>query len=145
MARCTLLVVNGLLFGVAATADDAKNEQEAIQGKWVVVSFVFDGKSRSKDDYKDLHLEIKGDKYLITQSGETASRTLKLDPAKKPKAMDITYDDGPNKGNANHAIYVLEGDCLTICRHQQPERERPKEFASESGSERAIIKWKRFK
>jgi uncharacterized protein (TIGR03067 family) len=111
----------------------------------VVVSFVFDGQSRPADDYKDLRLEFKGDKYLITQGKETASRTLKLDPAKKPKAMDITYDDGPNKGKTNRAIYVLEGDQLTICRHQQPERERPKEFASEPGSERALIKWKRVK
>jgi uncharacterized protein (TIGR03067 family) len=145
MARCTLLVVAWLLVGVAATADDTTNDQEAIQGEWVVVSFVFNGKSRPADDYKDLRLAIKGDKYLITQGGETASRTLTLDPATKPKAMDVTYDDGPNKGKTNRAIYVLQGNVLTICRHQQPEMERPQEFTSEAGSDRALMKWKRVK
>ena len=133
------------LFIDVIAAAEVKAEHEAMQGKWVVVSFIFDGKLKPDDDYKDLRLEIKDDKYLITQGGEAASRTLKLDPSKKPNAMDITYDDGPNKGKTNQAIYVLEGDALTICRHQQPEWGRPKEFASEVGSELALIKWKRVK
>src|SRR5262245_60693185 len=62
MARCTLLAVIGLLFGDAAAADDAKNDQDAIQGRWVVESIVFDGKPTPEDDYKHLRLEIKGDK-----------------------------------------------------------------------------------
>src|SRR5262245_40181765 len=145
MARRALLVVVWPLFGVAATADEARTDQEALQGRWVVASFIFDGKPTPEDDYKDLRLEIRGDKYLITQGGATASRTLKLDPTQKPKAMDVTYDDGPNKGKTNHAIYALEGDILTICRHQQPARERPKEFTSEAGSDRALIKWKKVR
>ena len=145
MARGALLCVVLPVSCMAAAADGAKADQEAIQGKWVIVSFIFNGLPRTEDTYKDLRLEIKGDKYLITQGGETASRTFKLDPTRKPKAMDVTYDDGPNKGKTNHAIYAVEGDILTICRHQQPAMERPKEFTSEAGSDRALIKWKRVK
>lgn len=145
MAREALLLVIWPVFCVAVTVDEAKTDQEAIQGTWRIVSFIFDGQPRAEDTYKDLRLEIKGDKYLITEGGETASRTFKLDPTKKPKTMDVTYDDGPNKGKTNHAIYALEGDSLTICRHQQPEMESPKEFASKASSERALIKWKRVK
>src|SRR5437867_2281585 len=145
MAPRILLLVIVAVSCTATAADDVKTDQDAMQGKWVVASFTFDGKPRPEDYYKDLRLEIKGDKYLITQGDEIASRTFKLDPAKKPKTMDITYDDGPNKGKTNHAIYALEGDILTICRHQQPGMERPKDFAAEAGSDRALIKWKRVK
>src|SRR5262245_65584155 len=87
----------------------------------------------------------KGTSTSLRRAARPASRTFKLDPAKKPKAMDVTYDDGPNKGKTNHAIYALQGDTLTICRHQQPARERPKEFTSEAGSDRALIKWKKVR
>src|SRR5437899_9230044 len=103
MARRALLLVIVAVSCTATAADDVKPDQEAMQGKWVVASFTFNGKPRPEDYYKDLRLEIKGDKYVITQGGETASRTFKLDPAKRPKAMDITYDDGPNKAKTNHA------------------------------------------
>ena len=69
-----------------------------------------------------LPVEIAGRNRMMRYM---AIQDLKLDPAKKPREMDITYDDGPNKGKTHHAIYALEGDTLTICRHQQPGRERP--------------------
>ena len=145
MARGALLWVILPVSCLCAAADEAKTDQEAVQGKWRIVSFIFNGQPMAEDTYKDLRLEIKGDKYLITEGGATASRTFKLDPTKKPKAMDVTYDDGPNKGKTNHAIYALEGDILTICRHQHPEMERPKDFTAKAGSDRALIKWKRVK
>ena len=40
---------------------------------------------------------------------------------------------------------LAEGDILTICRHQQPEMERPKDFTAKAGSDRALIKWERVK
>ncbi len=145
MARGALLWLILPVSCLTAAADEAKTDQVAVQGTWRIVSFVYNGQPRAEHTYKALRLEIKGDKYLITEGGETASRTFKLDPMKKPKTMDITYDDGPNKGKTNHAIYTLERDSLTICRHQQPEMEIPKEFTSKAGSERALIKWKRVK
>jgi uncharacterized protein (TIGR03067 family) len=128
-----------------AVADEAKTDREAIQGKWVIASLTVNGQERSADTFKNLRLEIKGDKYIITQDGEAASRTFKLDPTKKPKAIDITYDDGPNKGKTSRAIYAVEGDTLTFCRHEQPEMERPKGFGAEAGSGRVLITWKRVK
>src|SRR5262245_10347994 len=98
MARFALLLVV-LAAGPGGVAADAiKTDQKALQGKWRIVSFTFNGKKVPADSYKDLRLTIKGNKYLITQDGATASRTFRLDPTKKLKAMDVTYDDGPNKG-----------------------------------------------
>jgi uncharacterized protein (TIGR03067 family) len=75
---------------VAAAADEAKTDQDAMKGKWVIASLTVDGQQRSANTYKNLRLEIKRNKYLITQDGERASRTFKLDPTQKPKAIDIT-------------------------------------------------------
>jgi uncharacterized protein (TIGR03067 family) len=145
MASRALLWVILLLCCVAAAADEPKTDQEAIQGKWVVKSLIVNGQPSPADTFKNLRLEIKGDKYLITHDGETASRTFKLDPTKAPKAIDITYDDGPNKGKTGHAIYVIEVDTIKICRYEQPEMERPKGFSAEAGSGRVLITWKRVK
>jgi RNA polymerase sigma-70 factor (ECF subfamily) len=145
MTRCVLLFVGLSAWSAAVTGGEVKADREVMQGQWVIASFIFNGEERPRDTFKDLGLEIKGDKYLIKQGGETALRTFRLDPAKTPKAMDITYDDGPNKGKTNHAIYILEGDVLTICRHQLPEKDRPQEFTAKAGSGRSLIKWKRIK
>ena len=103
------------------------------------------GEERSPDTFKNLRLEIKGDKYIITQDGEVALRNFKIDPTRTPKAIDITYGDGPNKGKTGRAIYSVAGDTLKMCRDEQPERERPKEFSAASGSGRVLVTWKRVK
>lgn len=57
----------------------------------------------------------------------------KLDPAQKPRALDIRATDGPNKGKTKRAIYEFKDGRLRICL-AQPEKKRPKDFASEAGS-----------
>ena len=143
MIRCALLFV--VLAASAVADDEVKTDLQTMQGKWKMAALTVNGRQQSDDYFNDLSLEIKGDKYLITYNGETASRTFKIDPAKKPKEMDITYDDGPNKGKTGHTIYAVDGDTLMICRHEQPEMERPKEFTAEAGSGRAVVTWKRVK
>ena len=145
MTKYTLLTVILAVLPAGAAADEAKADQDAMQGKWVIASFTRDGQQQPKDTYQNLELLIKGDKYIVTQDGEAASRTFKLDPLKNPKAMDVTYDAGPNKGKTNRAIYAIEGDTLKICRQVHPELERPKEFSADAGSARALITWKRVK
>jgi uncharacterized protein (TIGR03067 family) len=142
MSAGALLVISAVSL-LATGGNGAKEDLEAMQGKWRVMSLTTNGEEQPAEELKDLRLEIKGNKYLITYRGETVSRTFKLQPTKKPKAMDITYDDGPNKGKTGHTIYELDGDTLRICRHTQPEMERPKEFRAESGSNRTLIVWKR--
>jgi uncharacterized protein (TIGR03067 family) len=145
MTKRAVLFVVWAAWSVAAVADEAKTDRETIQGKWAIASLTVNGEVRSADTFKDLRLEIKGDKYIITQEGEAAFRTFKLDPTRKPKAIDITYGDGPNKGKTGRAIYSVEPDTLRICRDEQPERERPKEFRAERGSGRVLVTWKRVK
>ena len=110
-----------------------------------MTALLVNGAKAPEERFKDIVLEIRDEKYLITQDGKTASRRLRLDPAKKPKAIDITYDDGPNKGKTNRGVYRIDGDTLTICRHEQPDMPRPGDFNAPAGSGRALVVFQRIK
>ena len=71
--------------------------------------------------------------------------THKIGPSKKPKTLDMTITDGPQKGMTYHAIYKLEGDKLTICRHVEPCKDRPTELVTKPNSGLMIVVWKRAK
>jgi uncharacterized protein (TIGR03067 family) len=40
---------------------------------------------------------------------------VKLDPAKKPRAMDVAGTKGPNKDKTIRAIYELTDTTLRVC------------------------------
>jgi uncharacterized protein (TIGR03067 family) len=79
-------------------------------------------------------------KKEVLYFGEEKPFTYALDPAKKPKAIDLRAGkDGPV---VLRGIYEVEGDRLKIC---YGAGERPDKFAARAGSERAFIKLKRVK
>src|SRR2546423_15247540 len=92
-----LLVVLSASASVAA-GGDTKTDLHALQGQWLVVSFIFNGEPRAADPFKGLRLQIKGDKYLVTQDGATASRTLRPGSAQHPQGIGITFAERPDHG-----------------------------------------------
>jgi uncharacterized protein (TIGR03067 family) len=128
----------------AAQADDAKTELEKLQGKWEVTAVVFDG--TTTDNLKG----VKGvfDKDKLSLIGDEGKRefSIKLDPTKKPKAIDMTALDGDCKDKTNPAIYQLEGDMLRLCMFNEPgNTKRPTELASKEGSKLLLMTFKRSK
>jgi uncharacterized protein (TIGR03067 family) len=71
--------------------------------------------------------------------------SFKLDPAKRPKAIDLAVSDEQDKGKIGHGIYDLDGDRLKICFPQDAnaENERPTAFKSEAGSRLVLVTLKR--
>ena len=67
-----------------------------------------------------------------------------MDPSVKPKAMDITGTEGPNKGKIIQAIYELDGDTWKVC-YDLSGKERPKSFKTESGTMALLVVYKRGK
>jgi uncharacterized protein (TIGR03067 family) len=58
-----------------------------------------------------------------------------LDPTTNPKQIDVTFADGPKKGESFAGIYALRGDELRIClRLQGTHLGRPRGFATNSGT-----------
>ncbi len=136
-AKMLLVVVAASLLGAPAAADDAT--KEALDGTWVVVSSMRNGKA---DD------EIKGDKVTFKDGTVTVQTKkkeekgkFKVDRSKPPATIDITPegDDGPMVG-----IYKIEGDTLKICL-AEPGAGRPTEFAAKEGSKTMLLELKREK
>ena len=52
--------------------------------------------------------------------------------------------EGPFKGKTTLGIYKLEGDEFTVC-FAPPDKDRPKEFTTKSGTGVLVHVWKRQK
>jgi uncharacterized protein (TIGR03067 family) len=87
---------------------------------------------------------VKGDKYTVTVGAEVDQGTCKLNPSAKPKALDITGTDGPNKGKTILAIYERNGDTLRVC-YDLSGKNRPTEFKTQAGTQLFLVTYQREK
>src|SRR4051812_13761246 len=115
MAR--FLAVVALAIGSAAAADEkaAKGELEGFTGTWEGVSVVRDGKPVTKAEAEAMRLVVTGEKYTLTDGGETIEGTHKLDPTTKPKQIDAVRTKGPLKGETIRGVYQLGEDSFVVC------------------------------
>jgi uncharacterized protein (TIGR03067 family) len=112
-----------------------QSELKLFEATWRFVSIEIEGRLVPEEAFKEDSLVLKGKKYTMKIRGRTTSGDFKIDPTVKPKAIDITITDGPNKDKTAKGIYELNGDTQTIC-VAAPGKPRPSEFVSkpESGS-----------
>ena len=130
----------------AAKEEAVAKELQAFKGTWRLSSKEEDGKKFSEEEIKDVILTNDGsDKYSVRR-GDTviAEATAQLDPAKKPKAIDVRFTKGERKGKTILGIYEIEGDTFRVC-VARPGDERPAEFSAKAGSGRILIVYKREK
>ena len=126
-----------------ADKEDTNKAQEKLQGKWEWVSQVNDGRKANPEDAKERPLRIKGEKLFMLFKGEEHEMgTMKLNPEKNPAQIDVTFTDGPRKGQTAKGIYKLDGDTLSIC---VGEKDRPTAFESKAGSGNGLWVLKRAK
>ena len=130
-----------LLPAALLRADDAP-KSDNLDGDWQIKSLLRGGKEPPADAPKPT-LTIKGN-FLTLKIGESTFKvTFKTDPTRTPKAIDMTPEDGPHKGEPIKAIYELKGDELRFC-HGEPGQDRPAEFASNAEGEILAV-WVRAK
>jgi RNA polymerase sigma factor (sigma-70 family) len=136
----------GLTYHLLAAEDEAKKtDKDRIQGTWKVDSAKVNGvelQGAEGDRVKGSTWTIGDEKITVTFNGEDRVSTYKLDPAAKPKTIDVlTEKEGTFKG-----IYKLEKDTLTICATLgRGATERPAEFDSKEGSSTMLLVLKRKK
>lgn len=109
--------MNALLHDAGLKEAAAARDRERLQGVWNFVT------GRRK-----VQLVINGDQYTIRfNNGDVYVGTFDLDPTKKPKAMDMTITEGPDKhkGLVAHCIYALDGEHLVWCPGEPGAGERP--------------------
>ena len=143
MTRCALVLLAACL--LAADKDDAaKADTKKFEGTWVMVSAIDDGTKSSGSDLGETLLIVKGDTHDVNVRGTTYKGTHKLDPAKKPKTIDVMDTEGPFKDKTLKGIYELSGDEFKFC-YAPPGKDRPKDFTAAAGSGHHCHVWKRKK
>jgi uncharacterized protein (TIGR03067 family) len=125
------VVAAGLLVGGAGREQAARRELDRLQGTWAFVSVEANGNKAPADKLKDLRWVIRGDQLFRREGGRTiAEATIRLDPTRKPKTIDLAGKDKEGRSRRGLGIYELDGDRLKIALG----KERPAEFRSAPGS-----------
>ncbi len=135
-----------------AKADAVKEELKRLEGTWAVVSREANGKEAPAEQSKG-KLLFKADKLSLCGSdGEVIGEaTFTIDPAKKPRHLDLTVTKGTGdfkkyEGKKSLAIYEVDGDTLKACWTLfGEERERPAAFATKPDSGLLLVRYKREK
>jgi uncharacterized protein (TIGR03067 family) len=130
-----------LSFALAARGGDGK-DGDTIQGTWLPATAELGGKALPDEVRKSIMLEVKDGKYTVTTEKSIDQGTVKLNPAAKPKELDITGTDGPNKGKTILAIYERDGDTLRVC-YDLSGKSRPTEFKTREGTQLFLVTYKR--
>src|SRR5262245_17345815 len=120
------------------TADDPKTKvpdpQKELQGTWKYIAGERDGeKVPDREIARAPKLVIEGEKYTFKAGDEGETGTIKLDPAKKPKTIDLAITSGPDKDKKQVGIYQVEGDTLKLCVAPPGDAQRPATFNTKGG------------
>lgn len=131
----------------------AADDTAKLQGTWNAVQIESNGKTLGKDaiGVRDMQFIIEGDRLTIPgveagsqgragSGGPARRKRFALDPAKTPKAIDLTSLDGREKGETSAGIYKIEDGRLTIALApaEHPEA-RPEDFKAAAGDGIMVI------
>jgi len=136
LAWLVALGLAGVSFRPAGGAPRDKNpREEKLEGTWRQTHAEFDGQDNTEGErpFRN-HWVITRDRITIHVKGaQSGGWSYRLDPSKKPAVIDLTTSVG-GKEVTYPCIYKLDGDELTICLQNFPERGRPQSFESKPGS-----------
>jgi RNA polymerase sigma-70 factor (ECF subfamily) len=125
--------------------DPVRQELKRLEGTWEQVASVVDGEAEEFAEGVRNRVMIRGNSYTWESAGQPTSQgTLKVDPGKKPRAIDLTVREGPDKGETYRGIYELSGDELQIC-SVPPGGARPTAFTAGLDSGRSLSTFRRVK
>ena len=132
---------------VSAVCEDQPKDEEKIQGTWTVVLHELVGKKTPDPELKAWPKWIIKDGTISADDGKKKEIIpYKLDPSKRPKAIDLTMETIDGKGKKTYPyIYELDGGTLRICWSEKAPEIRPTKFASDADSGQAVMVLKREK
>ena len=143
--KTVLMIIIFFVFGPSAHQDPSTSADiERLQGTWNFLSLEVEGAKLPDAMLSGSKIIIKGDNFQSISAGVTYEGKIKIDPSKTPRALDLIFTDGPEKGRTSLGIYDLTGDDLRICLSLAGNT-RPTEFASKPGSGLAFETLKREK
>jgi len=132
----------------AADTEVAKNDREALQGAWKIVASETGGMDRTEET-KGHFIVFEGDIFALKKGDDIGLRgTIKLDPSKKPRAIDVTITEGGQegeKGKVLHGIYELGTGTLKWCTSEPGGTNRPEQFSTKEGINHMLVTLKKEK
>ena len=112
MTRQTVVCLLATLLIGHLTLEAAEPDAEDTNGTWKPLSAELAGKPWPQKLLDSMKLILKDDNYTVEVGKGSDIGTVKRDPSKSPKTMDITGTKGPNEGKTFLTIYELKGDEL---------------------------------
>ena len=143
IARAVCLVAVMLMVAADKPDKAAKKEKDIdkLQGEWTMVSMETRGVKSTDEQIKGHTLTVKGDRWTFKPgNGSASTATVKLDPSKNPKLIDLLFD-APRRKVPSWGIYKLEGDTMTLCR-TKGKNPRPGEFKTTADAGLLVV-WKK--
>jgi uncharacterized protein (TIGR03067 family) len=145
MKATLLLFATSAAVLAAGQADEAalKKEKALIEGTWKIMRLTTP--KGDQDNVAGATLTFGKDGSVEFRKGdETKKATFKLNPAAKPKEIDLTPDDDANK--VMRGIYQIEKDMLKLCLDHNPNSgQRPNEFTAPEGGSNVLITLEKMK
>jgi len=142
--RLLIALSVGLLIGADASEDKvAKEEFEKLEGGWVLISAMKDGKSLPEKEIKSLRVTMNSNRFQLEQDGRLiAEGTFTVNAARTPNEINESHTAGRSKGKTYLAIHEIDGDQQKLC-FADAGKPRPTEFSSKPGSGHLLQIWKR--
>ena len=142
--KSLMVVLTMLLSFSTAAASGEVNDADTINGVWLPSQAEIAGQKWPEEIRKITKLVVKDDQYLVTVGEAPDKGTIHLNSSAKPKELDITGTEGPNKGKTILAIYERDGDTLRIC-YDLSGKGRPTEFKSTEANKLFLVTYERQK
>jgi uncharacterized protein (TIGR03067 family) len=141
---CVAALVALATYGRSDDAKAGKGDEKAILGTWLAESGELAGKPYPENILKSIRMVLTEGKYKVTVGKNPDEGTWKIDPAKKPRTLEIVGTKGPNKGKTIPAIYELTGDTLRVC-YDLSGKASPEEFKTKPETMLYMVTYKREK
>jgi uncharacterized protein (TIGR03067 family) len=151
MRALAVLFVSGVLLSTSPAGEQRgdASDAEKLQGAWRGRSIEVKGMPLMPSSAYNMVLRFEKDTFAVEQEGKMTVRgTFVLDPARKPKTIDLTVTDTlqtVNKGALVLGIYEVEKDRLRLCTTKANGQDRPKRFGTKPGTPHTLFVFEREK
>jgi uncharacterized protein (TIGR03067 family) len=88
----------------------SKADLDSLQGAWSIAALEMDGHMMAAEMLSAASIVVEGDRFQSLGMGAKYEGKVVVDSTAKPKAFDLVFTSGPEKGNRNLGIYELSGN-----------------------------------